>query len=489
MPRSSTFGKIPARVSLYLLATTCIAVSFILRTGMSISILAMVKEVRNNEDLAANVSKTLCYVRNETVAIEKSYGGTFQWSIDVQYYILTSYFWTYISGQVVGGITAHKFGAKVVIGVGMFISAICNICIPFGSEMSYVVVIILQLLNGLGAGVVWPALYSLVSWWIPKHEQGRFLTCLQGLSIGMAISLIISGFIIASLGWKYVFYVSGTLGILWCLAWYYLAFDKPELHPRIEYKELNYISRHREDVLVANKRIIPWKCIVLSLPVWAIGISQCGRMWFIILAPIYGPMYLKSIIGLSAEMNGLWGGVISLGNFLSALIFSYVADKLLMHNFISTRNIRKLFTAIGMILPGLGCVLINHLGCDKYLNLTVWAFSQMLSNACYPGAMVNIVDIAPNFTGSVTSFVQVLLLLPTIFATYVAKSFFNSLDPESAWQVIFYSSGLVLLTSCLFYLAFASADAQSWDYKIVPTDDDGQHLDQVQLAEEEEAHS
>ncbi|XP_031355448.1 sialin-like [Photinus pyralis] len=488
MSRSSTFAKIPARISLYLLATTCIAVSFILRIGMNISILAMVKEAGTNEYPPKNVSQTLCYVRNDTVAIQKSYGGTFQWSIDVQYYILTSYYWTYISGQVVGGIMAHKFGAKVVIGIGMFISAICNMCIPFGSDMSYVVVIILQLLNGLGAGVVWPALYSLVSWWIPKHEQGRFLTCLQGLSIGMAISLIISGFIIASLGWKYVFYVSGTLGILWCLAWYFLAFDKPELHPRIEYKELHYISRHREDILDPNKRIIPWKCIVLSLPVWAIGISQCGRMWFTTNAQIYGPMYLKSIIGLSAEMNGLWGGVICLGNFLSALMFSYLADKLLMYNFISTRNIRKLFTGIGMILPGLGCVLINHLGCDTHLNLTVWALSQIFSMACFPGAMVNIVDIAPNLTGSVTSFIQVLLLLPNIFATYVAKSLFKSLDPEGAWQVIFYSSGVVLLTSCLVYLAFASADAQAWDYKMVPTDDNGQQLDQVQLVEEKEVH-
>ncbi|XP_031354482.1 sialin-like [Photinus pyralis] len=486
MSRSSAFAKVPARVSLYLLATTCIGVSFVLRTAMSITILAMVKEGESSEYLAKNDSK--CNVRNDLAVTYKNYGGTFDWSIDVQYFILTSCFWTYIGGQVLGGITAHKFGAKIVIGIGMFTSTVCNLFIPLGSEVNYLVVIVLQLLHGLGLGVVWPALYSLVSWWIPKHEQARFLTCLQGLSIGMSISLLMSGFLIASLGWKYVFYVSGMLGALWCLAWYFFAFDKPELHPRMQYKELHYISKHRKDTLSADKRIVPWKSIFLCLPVWAIAISQFGRMWFSLISNTYGPLYLKSIIGLGAEMNGLCGGIINFGTFIFAIIFSYVADKLLAYDFITIKNIRKLFTGIGMFLPGACCLLINHLGCDKYLNMTVWAFSQMLTSACFPGAMVNIVDIAPNLTGSVTSVIQVVLLLPGIFGTYVAKSLFKSLDPEDAWHGIFYSSSLILFITCLFYLAFASADAQVWDYKIVPTDSEGQELRQ-QLAEDKEVRS
>lgn len=43
--------------------------------------------------------------------------------------------------------------------------------------------------------------------------------------------------------WEGLFYVTGTIGILWCAAWWYLMFDRPELHPRLTDKEKQVIRR------------------------------------------------------------------------------------------------------------------------------------------------------------------------------------------------------------------------------------------------------
>jgi len=52
----------------------------------------------------------------------------------------------------------------------------------------------------------------------------------------------ICGFLIASLGWESVFYVTGAIGIIWSVAWFLLVFDSPSQHPRISTEERRYIE-------------------------------------------------------------------------------------------------------------------------------------------------------------------------------------------------------------------------------------------------------
>lgn len=52
----------------------------------------------------------------------------------------------------------------------------------------------------------------------------------------------ICGYLIASLGWESVFYVTGVIGIVWSVAWFLLVFDSPSQHPRISDEERRYIE-------------------------------------------------------------------------------------------------------------------------------------------------------------------------------------------------------------------------------------------------------
>ena len=44
-------------------------------------------------------------------------------------------------------------------------------------------------------------------------------------------------------GWPSVFYVLGGLLLVWCVAWFLLVSDYPEVHPRISPVEKNYLMR------------------------------------------------------------------------------------------------------------------------------------------------------------------------------------------------------------------------------------------------------
>ena len=44
----------------------------------------------------------------------------------------------------------------------------------------------------------------------------------------------------------FIFYIKGTLGIVWSFAWFYITADTPASHPRIVPDEIKYITRNVE---------------------------------------------------------------------------------------------------------------------------------------------------------------------------------------------------------------------------------------------------
>jgi hypothetical protein len=56
------------------------------------------------------------------------------------------------------------------------------------------------------------------------------------------------------------FSTSGTIGMLYCVMWYFLAFNKPSEHPRISPAELEYIELNiSPDVKCNTKQKVPWR--------------------------------------------------------------------------------------------------------------------------------------------------------------------------------------------------------------------------------------
>ena len=56
-----------------------------------------------------------------------------------------------------------------------------------------------------------------------------------------------------------MFYVFGSLGILWFFAWSVLVYDGPDVHPRISQEEREYLEVGLRKYLFAfsNKNILP----------------------------------------------------------------------------------------------------------------------------------------------------------------------------------------------------------------------------------------
>ena len=81
---------------------------------------------------------------------------------------------------------------------------------------------------GMGEGVTFPVMHSMLAEWSPPLERSRMSTYVySGATIGTVISMAVTGEICNQLGWESVFYIFGGIGILWFIFWSFLAFDSP----------------------------------------------------------------------------------------------------------------------------------------------------------------------------------------------------------------------------------------------------------------------
>lgn len=488
---------IPARLVLYFLSWSGFLVSFMMRNDINFALVAMVKDTNTNSSsndhcahppssskLVGESESNFSSPLNSSLLTEfgkeettRAIYGEFEWDSTVQAVIKGSFYWCYVISQVVGGVATQYFGTKNVFGWSQFLTAVCSLCIPYASDIHYGAVILLRSIQGFVSGLTWPAMYAIVGYWIPPVERSRFMSSFQGFSIGIGLTYPLCGFIIAYFGWRLVFYTTGTIGMIWCLFWYLLAFNTPQEHPRITAEELEYIELNvSEDIKNGQGMKVPWRKIFTSMPVWAIGLTTFGRIWVHYTFIMSGPEYMHKILCFDIKENGLLSGTPFLCSYLSSVLFCYIADILVDKQLMTLTNVRKLFTALSQIVPGVLVLLVGYLGYNIVIVLVLWFVAVTFITASYAGAMANIVDIAPNLAGPVLAFAQTIHMTASFLQPLVSGVMVTNSQNINQWLHVFGVSSIVAISCYLIFQIYGTAEIQSWNYplpdpEITSTDD------------------
>ncbi|XP_014270922.1 sialin isoform X1 [Halyomorpha halys] len=472
---------VAARVILYFLSFTGFLVSFMMRTDINLAIVAMVKMP---PPVTKNVTEEpqYCFAAsdissdNSTSEVPYQDDGEFDWDPSIQSTILGSFYWCYVLSQLAGGVLVQRFGTKIVFGLSQMATAISSLLIPYAAGFHFGALILLRSIQGVASGFTWPAMYAMIGVWIPPAERSRFMSSFQGFTIGIGLSYPICGFIIAHYGWRVVFYVTGSLGLSWCILWWFLAFDTPQEHPRITKQELAYIQKCTRNIAVDSKSVtVPYWSILTSLPAWAIGVTTFGRIWVHYTFMIPGPLYMKTVLGFSIQKNGLLNGAPFLLSYFSSVIFCYIADILVTRNWFSLTAVRKIFTALSQVVPGFLLLSIGYFGCEISAVLVAWFVAVIFVTAAYAGAMANIVDIAPNFAGPVLAFAQTIHMSASFIAPLVAGFILKNDTTLEQWRKVFGISSVVAVATYIMYQVFGTSEVQSWNYSRNITSQEPEH--------------
>lgn len=159
-------------------------------------------------------------------------------------------------------------------------TAVLTLLTPLAAKWNVWVLIAVRIIEGIFEGVTFPCIHAIWCKWAPPLERSRMASiAFAGNYAGTVVSMPMSGILANSIGWESIFYVFGTIGCIWFVAWTIIVKKSPEDDPFISEDEKTYImtklgNKRHEDIPPP-----PWKSIFTSAAVWAIVASHFSENW------------------------------------------------------------------------------------------------------------------------------------------------------------------------------------------------------------------
>ena len=234
--------------------------------------------------------------------------------------IFSAFGWAYALFQVPGGWLADRFGPRAVLtGIVTYWSIMTAATAAATGWLSFVAV---RFLFGAGEAGAFPSATRAMQLWYPRGERGFVQGITHSASrAGAAIAPPIVVLIMTTLGWRYVFYICGVVGIIWSLWWYFSYRNLPEEHALVNREELETIRGLDEkgEIRAADiekKPSVPWATLLKHPNMWAIMAAYFTYVYCLYIFLTWLPLYLVDFrhftlvkVGIFASLP-LWAGVI-----------------------------------------------------------------------------------------------------------------------------------------------------------------------------------
>ncbi|XP_066952319.1 sialin-like [Macrobrachium rosenbergii] len=185
-----TFGWLPARIALALMAWLGFINLYMTRINVSVIIVAMVKRnssssapapclVADNSLSNESIESPAFNLTAQPPPPEASFvdteGDLMDWDETTQGLILGSFFYGYFLTQIPGGRLAEMYGTKWVFGLCILGGGIYALLSLVAARLHYGAFIFIRVIHGLLQGVSWPSMHACLAQWIPPFERPRFI--------------------------------------------------------------------------------------------------------------------------------------------------------------------------------------------------------------------------------------------------------------------------------------------------------------------------
>jgi D-galactonate transporter len=265
--------------------------------------------------------------------------------------VLGAFFWSYACCQIPAGWLVDRIGARLA-----YASAVLSWSLFTGATAlvrGFADLLGLRLLLGVGESGAYPGNVKVVSEWFPKRERA-FATSIfdSGARVGNAVALPIVAAIVAALGWRAAFWVTGALGVVWTVAWLRL-YRQPRRHPRASVAELCYIESDREAPAAAHAGPPPHlRALFRHRTIWGMMLGFFCLSFVAYFFITWFPSYLIEARHFDLLRLGAYGAIPALTAVPGGYLGGAFSDFLVRRGASLTRA-RKLPIACGMLVSSL----------------------------------------------------------------------------------------------------------------------------------------
>ncbi|XP_030383238.1 putative inorganic phosphate cotransporter [Scaptodrosophila lebanonensis] len=397
----------------------------------------------------------------------------FDWNEMERSYILSSFFWGYILTQFLGGWLCRRYGARLTMFVSTIGSALLALlppfCVSWGGWQAYCTI---RVGMGLFQGFLFPCIHAHLANWCPVNERNRLGAFANtGIDCGTLMAMFLSGKIAASsMGWPGIFYISSTVGIIWCIVWLIFGANTPRESKFISEAELKYIESSinqggkENEVQNARQIPVPWKAIFTSLPFWALMVARCSQAWGYSTLQTEMPTYMNGVLLMDMKSNAVYSALPYLASWIMAFVYLIISDILLNRGVLSITAVRKSFNTISFWVPAITLIGVGFVDSSQTtLAIVLMTLNVGINSGNTIGSAINTIDLSPNHAGIlmgiVNSAANMLPMITPLFVGIIVKDQHDRVQ----WQVVFIISAIVFFLGNLFYIMFGKMAKQPWD--------------------------
>jgi MFS family permease len=245
--------------------------------------------------------------------------------------LLSAFFWTYSVTQIASGWLVDRVEVRWVYAAGFLLWSMATLGTATMSSLAGL--LSMRLLLGIGESVTYPATSRVLATVFPEERRGLANSLIDmGARLGPAAGTMCGALLVARLGWRGLFVITGGAGLVWLVPWLIWA-------PRV-------VARPESSRQAAQPG---WAELLSRKAVWGTCGGLCGAnyAWYFLLSWL--PSYLVRERHFSMHSVAFWGALPYLCMAVSSLGGGILADRWIARG-ASPVKVRRGFLVTGLLI-------------------------------------------------------------------------------------------------------------------------------------------
>ena len=131
---------------------------------------------------------------------------------------VSAFFWVYAPVQLFAGWLCDRFSVYKLMAAGIVLWA--GSTLLMGLVGGFLSLLVLRTMLGVGESIAFPGSSKIIARHIPPERRGMANAAVAaGLALGPAVGTLAGGLIVASWGWRAMFFAFGLATLIWLVPW------------------------------------------------------------------------------------------------------------------------------------------------------------------------------------------------------------------------------------------------------------------------------
>jgi len=187
------------------------------------------------------------------------------------------------------------------------------------------------------------------------------------------------------------------------------------------------------------------------MPVWAVIVAHFCNNWSLYVLLSWLPTFINKGLGVDYASVGWVTMIPHLASFVFLNVAGSIADRLVRSG-MDIGTVRKLMQTIGFGGISTALLIVGHVE-SVWLAITIMTIGNALGAFVVGGFVVNHMDIAPKYAGTLMGITNTAGTIPGIIGVFVSGLI---LELTGSWVLVFQVTAGVTLFGLVFFLLFSS---------------------------------